>query len=59
MLKIEGLKANVLDRPILKGISLEMRPGEVHAIMDPMAQVRAPRRAFFRGAPGMKSRPER
>lgn len=35
MLKIESLHANVQGRPILKGIDLEVRPGEVHAIMGP------------------------
>lgn len=35
MLKIENLHATVQGRPILKGIDLMMRPGEVHAIMGP------------------------
>ena len=35
MLKIENLHASVGDREILKGLSLEVRPGEVHAIMGP------------------------
>lgn len=36
MLKIEKLKARVIDGPeILKGIDLEIRPGEMHAIMGP------------------------
>jgi Fe-S cluster assembly ATP-binding protein len=36
MLKIEQLKARVIDGPeILKGIDLEIRPGEMHAIMGP------------------------
>ena len=35
MLKIENLHAEVEDRPILKGLSLEVKPGEVHAIMGP------------------------
>lgn len=35
MLKIENLHATVQGRPILKGIDLSMRPGEVHAIMGP------------------------
>lgn len=33
MLKIEGLKASAGETPILKGIDLEVKPGEVHAIM--------------------------
>ncbi len=35
MLEIEGLRASVQDQPILKGIDLEVYPGEVHAIMGP------------------------
>jgi Fe-S cluster assembly ATP-binding protein len=35
MLKIHNLHARVEDKPILKGIDLEVRPGEVHAIMGP------------------------
>ncbi len=35
MLEIKNLKARVADKEILKGISLTIRPGEVHAIMGP------------------------
>ncbi len=35
MLKIENLHARVEDKEILKGINLEIKPGEVHAIMGP------------------------
>ncbi len=35
MLKIENLHARVAGKAILKGINLELRPGEVHAIMGP------------------------
>ena len=35
MLKITNLHANVEDTPILSGINLEIKPGEVHAIMGP------------------------
>ena len=36
MLKIENLKARVKDGPeILKGIDLEVKPGEMHAVMGP------------------------
>ena len=35
MLKIENLHASVEDKGILRGINLEVKPGEVHAIMGP------------------------
>ncbi|WP_179344503.1 Fe-S cluster assembly ATPase SufC [Winogradskyella ursingii] len=35
MLKIKDLHASVDDKSILKGINLEVKPGEVHAIMGP------------------------
>ena len=35
MLKIENLHASIGGRDILKGLTLEVKPGEVHAIMGP------------------------
>ena len=35
MLKISNLHAQIEDKKILKGINLEIKPGEVHAIMGP------------------------
>ncbi len=35
MLSINNLHVNVEEKPILKGLSLEVKPGEVHAIMGP------------------------
>lgn len=35
MLAINNLQANVEEKNILKGLSLEIKPGEVHAIMGP------------------------
>ena len=35
LLSIRGLHASVADKPILKGLSLDVAPGEVHAIMGP------------------------
>ena len=35
MLKVNNLRAEINGKEILKGINLEVRPGEVHAIMGP------------------------
>ena len=35
MLTIKNLHAGIEDKKILKGINLDIRPGEVHAIMGP------------------------
>ncbi|HZF97797.1 MAG TPA: ATP-binding cassette domain-containing protein, partial [Pseudoxanthomonas sp.] len=35
MLKIENLHARVAGKDILKGLSLEVQPGQVHALMGP------------------------
>jgi Fe-S cluster assembly ATP-binding protein len=35
MLSIKNLRARIEDKEILRGINLEVRPGEVHAIMGP------------------------
>ncbi len=35
MLKVSELKASVEDKQILKGLNLDVKPGEVHAIMGP------------------------
>ena len=35
MLQLQNLKASVNDKPILNGLNLEIKPGEVHAIMGP------------------------
>jgi Fe-S cluster assembly ATP-binding protein len=35
MLSIRNLQADVGGKPVLKGLSLEVKPGEVHAIMGP------------------------
>ena len=35
MLKIENLHVSVAGKEILKGLSLDVKPGQVHAIMGP------------------------
>src|ERR1700750_1486172 len=41
MLKIDNLHARVEGKEILKGLSLEVKPGEVHAIMGPHGRVKS------------------
>ena len=38
--KIDGLKASIEGKEILKGINLEIKGGEVHAIMGPNGTVK-------------------
>ena len=35
MLQLQNLKASVNDKSIINGLNLEIKPGEVHAIMGP------------------------
>ena len=35
MLKIQNLKAKIDEKDILTGLNLEIKPGEVHALMGP------------------------
>jgi len=56
MLKISNLNANVENKSILKGFSLNINPGEVHAIMGPNGQERAHYLIFFQEKKGMRFR---
>lgn len=52
MLRIENLHATVADRPILKGLSLSINAGEIHAIMGPNGAGKSTLSYVLGGRPG-------
>ncbi len=52
MLKIENLHARIAGKEILKGLSLEVNPGEVHAIMGPNGAGKSTLGNVLAGRPG-------
>ena len=52
MLKIDNLHAAVDGKPILKGISLVLAPGEIHAIMGPNRSGKSTLSYVLAGRPG-------
>ena len=51
LLKIRGLKAGIGDKEILKGIDLEIGPGEIHAVMGPNGAGKSTLSAVLTGKP--------
>lgn len=55
MLSIRNLHASVDDKAILNGLSLEVRPGEVHAIMGPNGSGKSTTGHVLSGRPGYEA----
>ena len=51
LLKIEGLRARIGDKEILRGIDLEIRRGEIHAVMGPNGAGKSTLSAVLTGKP--------
>ena len=51
LLKITGLRAGIGDKEILKGIDLEIGPGEIHAVMGPNGAGKSTLSAVLTGKP--------
>ena len=54
MLEIKNLKASINNRPILKGLNLSIKPGELHAIMGPNGSGKSTLANVLSGKMGMK-----
>lgn len=51
MLEINNLHARIGDKEILKGIDLEIHPGEIHAVMGPNGAGKSTLSAVLTGRP--------
>ena len=54
MLKIKNLKADIDSKPILNNFNLEIKPGEVHAIMGPNGSGKSTLSNILSGKKGYK-----
>lgn len=55
MLNIKDLYAKVEEKDILKGLSIEVKPGEVHAIMGPNGSGKSTMGNVLSGRPGYEA----
>jgi Fe-S cluster assembly ATP-binding protein len=54
VLTIENLRAKIEDKEILKGLNLDIKPGEVHAIMGPNGSGKSTLSNILSGKKGTK-----
>ncbi len=52
LLQLRGLRASIAGKQVLNGVDLEVRPGEVHAIMGPNGTGKSTLAAVLAGKPG-------